>query len=69
MAIINEKCTCGAEFVVLTGDDSKWVESRKDGKQVIEKAEYDKGNFTYNQFRCDNCHEVVAETLPSAKYE
>jgi len=72
MAVINDKCSCGREVIVRTGEDTK-TSSRRDGKQVIYANEltYSSDVCTdaeYSIFRCEDCLEPISKSCPSAAY-
>jgi len=71
MALINDKCSCGREVIVRTGEDAKYT-ARRDGKQVIYANELTHSNFSpnneYSIFRCEDCLEPISESCPSAAY-
>lgn len=70
MAIIEDKCSCGQDVIVRTGEDAKY-HSRADGKQVIypDELTYENDGCEYDIFRCRKCEEPIHLTCKAAARE
>ncbi|MBH0011001.1 hypothetical protein I6F66_02800 [Pseudoalteromonas sp. NZS100_1] len=67
MAIVNDKCQCGAKITVLTGVDKTEACYKNIHAQVVTTNDFNKGITDYTLFRCMKCGEPVEETVPALK--
>ncbi|MFU2509371.1 hypothetical protein [Pseudoalteromonas sp. ASV78] len=67
MAIVNDKCQCGAAITVLTDTDKTEAGYQNIPAQVVTTDDFDNGITDYTLFRCMRCSEPVEETVPALK--
>ena len=67
MAIVNDKCRCGAAITLLTDTDKTAGCYKSIPAQVVTTSDFKNGHTDYTLFRCLECGKQVEETVPALK--